>query len=121
MTKSTKPGSVHLVADPAGTAAIDATDPVVAAPALGNAVLEGGHVPVGLTELYHRIDAVLIPRGSALIQIEFPRISPNVDVIKKIYEAELRDGGTVREIDLEKRGRELKLLEPFESVSNIWS
>jgi hypothetical protein len=73
-----------------------------------------------MTELYHLIDAALIPRGSALISIEYPRTNPLVDVVKKVYECELREGGTVHEIDLEKRGRELNLILPFQSVSQSW-
>jgi hypothetical protein len=92
-----------------------------AAPAPDNAILEGGAVPVGLSELYRRVDDVLIPRGNALVAIEYPRPSHAVDVEKRVFECELREGGTVRVIGLEQRARELHLLEPFETVMIIWT
>jgi hypothetical protein len=102
-----------------------------------NAVLEGAEaveegiesvrIPIALDAVFERLDKALRQRGAALIAIQQPRANV-LDVAKySVFEAEIKDGGKVRVVDLVKRAYELNCLDPHETVVShfmippIWS
>jgi len=94
------------------------------------AVLEGDDVPVeqplakipvSRSELYHRLDEHLRrEEGSALFAIRYPGRTPFDESHYDIFEAEMRDNGRVKLIDLVKRSKDLGLLGETESPIPNW-
>jgi hypothetical protein len=87
----------------------------------GGDVLEGAQVPVALCAVHERTDLFLRENyGHALIATEDERANALATRTFTIFEVELREGGKVKQIDLVRRARELKILEPCESPLNFW-
>src|SRR6516225_3860259 len=94
------------------------------------AVLEGDDVPteqplakipVSRSELYHRLDEHLRREaGSALLAVRYAPANPFEDAHFEIYEAEMKDRGTVRLVDIVKRSRDLGILGETESPIPNW-
>jgi hypothetical protein len=77
-------------------------------------------IPVSRSELYGRLDSELRKAGSALAAVHYPVTNPFLEPIVEVFECELRTGGRVKEIDLEKRSRELNLITETESPIQNW-
>jgi hypothetical protein len=94
------------------------------------AVLEGDDVPaeqplatipVSRSELYHRLDEYLRrEQRAALFAIRYPGRTPFDEASYDIFEAEMRDNGRVKLIDLVKRSKDLGLLGETESPIPNW-
>ena len=78
-------------------------------------------IPVSRSELYHRLDEHLRrEERSALFAIRYPGRTPFDESHYDIFEAEMRDNGRVKLIDLVKRSRDLGLLGETESPIPNW-
>jgi hypothetical protein len=99
-------------------------------PTADNAVLEGDDVPteqplakipVSRSELYHRLDEHLRrEEGSALLAIRYASANPFEEAHYEIFEAQMKDRGTVCLIDIVRRARDLGLLSETESPIENW-
>jgi hypothetical protein len=98
-------------------------------PSADTAVLEGDDVPaepaakipVSRSELYHRLDEHLRrEEGAALLAVRYAPANPFQEAIYQIFEAPMRAGGIVKEIDIVKRARDLGLLGETESPIPNW-
>jgi hypothetical protein len=95
-----------------------------------NAVLEGADVPaeeplakipVSRSELYHRLDEYCRrEQGSALLAVRYASPNPFEEAHYEIYEAEMRDNGRVKLVDIVKRSRDLGILGETESPIPNW-
>jgi hypothetical protein len=108
------------------TLAVKMQEPVAA----DAAVLEGADVeveqplariPVSRSELYHRLDEHLRREaGSALLAVRYASPNPFEEAHYEIYEAEMRDNGRVKLVDIVKRSRDLGILGETESPIPNW-
>jgi hypothetical protein len=97
----------------------------VTIPAAENAMLEGADViehpevtriPIRRGDLYSRLDSHLRQyESSALLSAEQPRANILAPVMFDVFEADLRNGGRVRHIDLIERAKQLGLISENES------
>jgi hypothetical protein len=82
---------------------------------------EARAVPLPLDALFDRLDMELGEHGSALVAVERVKRSPIDQPEYLIYECELKQMGRVREIDMEKRARQLGVIDPYvETVLDRW-
>ena len=98
--------------------------------AADNAALEGGDVieqpeftriPVRRGDIYSRLDSHLRQyESSALLSAEQPRANILAPVMFDVFEADLRNGGRVRQIDLIERAEQLGLISENESPLVSW-
>jgi hypothetical protein len=78
-------------------------------------------IPVSRSELYHRLDEHLRREcGSGLLAVRYASPNPFEEAHYEIYEAEMRDNGRVKLIDIVKRSRDLGILGETESPIPNW-
>ena len=78
--------------------------------------------PIPLDVVFHRLEKELRKRGSTLLATYQPRESAIAEVAFWVWEAEMRDGGTVRAIDLVKRAYEIGgVIAKCESPTTTWA
>ena len=87
-----------------------------------NEKTESTTIPCSRNSVYERLDLLLRQSGTALISLETAKRTASTPAEYKIFEVQLRDRGTVRELtDIVKRARELEAIEPYETPSAHWT